>query len=96
LVSGVIASMKWGEIKGVPTTLRGSAKAFGFAAALVVANLVGDCAVGLLFGRDESLLSACTSHWPFLVTAFCFVPILGATIVELVRVSVQEVLGREG
>jgi hypothetical protein len=96
LVSGLLVSILRDGV-GFPTTPKSGAKAMGFAAALVGANLIGDCTIGAMFGpSDESLIDACTGHWPFLVTAFCFVPILGLSVVAFVRLAILDALRREG
>lgn len=96
LVSGLLVLILRDEV-GFPDTLKSGVKAVGFAAALVGVNLIADCTIGSLFGPiDESLLQACTGHWPFWVTAFCFVPILGVAFVAFVRLAILGALRHEG
>jgi len=94
LVSGLIASRyeeDW------PRTVEASVKAVGVAAAFVGVNLIADCTLATILPRDSlTILEECSRHWPFWVTALCFVPILGASMIHLVRTVIQERLRHEG
>jgi hypothetical protein len=95
LVSGLLAP-KWAQSEDASVALRESAKGVGLVTGFGVVSLLADCGIGLVVFPSQSLLQACTGHWPFLVTAFVFVPILGGALVVFLRLGIHRALRHEG